>query len=166
MDAFLSRACDPPHVTTWSRRANSLSRVRVRAPTLAAAVVQPRVVVTIDSVLDHLGELSGDAEADANHWSDLQPNLDALFAAAGNTRDFPTAENWAALLDELATVELGWWGTGCFLSAMRIDDASDEADRDHCLDVLHTLEEHFELIDDHIHEQAANAAEANEMDYA
>lgn len=158
MNAFLSRSCDPP-------RANSPSRVRVRAPT-PVPIVQPRVVVTIDSVLEHLGELSGDAEADADHWAILQPNLDTFFAAAGNVRVFPTAENWATLLDEVATVELGWWGPGCFLDAIRIDDASDEADRENCLDVLHTLKEHFELIDDHIHEQAARAVEANEMDYA
>lgn len=156
MNDFLRRVCDPPSVTSPSCRANSPAPV----------IVQPRVVVTIDSVLEHLGELSGDAEVDANHWSDLLPNLDTLFVAAGNTRVFPTAENWAALLDELATVELGWWGVNAFLDALRIDDASDAVDREHCLDVLHTLKEHFELIDDHIHAQAANAAETNEMDYA
>lgn len=159
MDAFLSRSCDPPRVTIARRRANSPSRVRVCAPT-------PAPVVSIDSVLEHMGELSGDAEADADHWAILQPNLDTLFAAAGLTRVFPTAENWAALLDELETVELGWWGSGCFLDAIRIDDASDAVDREDCLDVLHTLKEHYELIDDHIHDQAARAVEANEMDYA
>jgi hypothetical protein len=129
------------------------------------AIVQPRFVVTIESVLDQLGEFSDDAEADADHWSNLQPSLDDLFAAASNARVFPNAENWTALLDELATVELGWWGTGSFLDALRIDDASDEADCEHCLDVLQTLEQHIELIDDYIHEQAAKAADSNEMDY-
>jgi len=165
MENVLSRACDPPRHSSLSRRATSPSRQRVCAPVPVVHTTRP-VVVTIDSVLEHLGELSGDAETDADHWSCLIPDLDSLFAAANNVRGNPSEDNWFGLFDELALLELGWWGTGAFLDCIRIDDASSDADREHCLDVLNSLEVHYELIDDYIHEAAANAVVANEMSYA
>jgi hypothetical protein len=116
------------------------------------------VVVSIESVLEELGRMNNDDKVkNLQNWQDLEPHMDELAELAQDVEDRPTETNWRRLHDKILGMEPDWQRPGesktYFLHAIfdYLDEPNCEDARDNCLEALHTLEDHKDLIEEYVH---------------
>jgi hypothetical protein len=127
------------------------------------------VVVSIESILEELGSFEDDEEKNLENWQDLEPHMDELAELAQDVEDRPTEANWRRLHDKILGMEPDWQRPGesetYFLHAIfdYLDEPNCEDARANCLEALHTLEDHKDLIDEYVHEKANLVVRMEEM---